>query len=137
MRFKFTQELSSLAEQFGRAAVQAEASYEELRRCTAMTKAGRRCKGYAVWGSLEQECASHLYATRRTNAEMEADPPVKKRRAARTCDCPAYDFPHRRGKGFCRWPDAPAAIHPTKAGQRKPGKQRRRDWNRLRAKLGV
>ncbi|MBI3423020.1 MAG: hypothetical protein HY011_08775 [Acidobacteria bacterium] len=140
MRFKFTPtqraELTADLRAYLQSGAGTEATYEAARRCVETTKAGTRCKGYAVWDAPEQKCASHLHTKRRTQAERGTDPPVKKRRAAPTCTCSAYKFIHRLGKGYCRHPDPPLRIHPTPAGKRKPGKKRRRAWNELRAKLG-
>ncbi len=137
MQFKFDSEITELLKAIVANGAEAEVRYEELRRCTAITKAGERCKGFAVWNAPEQLCASHLYKQRRTNAELEAEPPVEKRRAAPTCTCRAYKFPHRLGNGYCRHPDPPLRMHPTPAGKRKPGKKRRREWDAIRRRLGV
>lgn len=141
MKISFTptqhERLRELADQLKASALQAEEAREELRRCHALTHAGDRCKGFVVWNAAEPLCASHLHRTRHTAAEIEAEPPTKKRRAAPTCECPAYDWPHRRGKGLCLFPNAPTAQHPTLAGKRAAGKVRRRKWNRIREKYGV
>jgi hypothetical protein len=134
----FSKEIQDLVAGLVQVGAEAEVKLEAMRRCRAVTKAGTRCKAFAVWNAKEQKCAAHLYKHRRTNAEMEANPePLKKRRSAPTCNCPAYKFPHRRGNGYCRHPDPPLRRHPTPAGKRALGKKRRREWNALRRKFGI
>ena len=84
----------------------------ELRRCVATTRAGERCRAYALWGHDAQVCSAHAYAHRRPGT-----PGVPKRRppSPAICRCDAYAFAHRCGGGLCRWPDAPLQRCPTPA----------------------
>lgn len=40
--------------------------------------------------------------------ELKRRTAVEQRRARVLCHCVAYNWPHRPGGGFCRWPEAPA-----------------------------
>jgi hypothetical protein len=71
---------------------------EDLRRCLARTKAGERCKSWAVWGDPQGACYAH------------GGRPAKGHPAGPSpCTCAAYKWPHRPGGGLCRWPDPPYA----------------------------
>lgn len=102
------------------------AEYERQRKCTATRADGKRCQAWAVWNADEQKCSSHLYSQRRTSTEMLTNPPPKRRRAAATCTCPAYNWPHRQGRGLCRHPDHPLSTCPTPAGKRRQRRSRSR-----------
>ena len=54
---------------------------------------------WACWGDPGQFCVAH----------------GGKRIGKPVCNCDAYNFPHRPGGGFCRWPDEPLVSHPTPA----------------------
>jgi hypothetical protein len=111
---------------------------EDERRCLATRKNGSPCRAWAVWNAYEQLCAVHLHPTRRKPHEMT--PTIRKeqaRRHAPVCDCPAYDWPHRKYNGLCRGSDKPLGIWPTPAGQRESGKLRRREVRRRLRKYGL
>jgi hypothetical protein len=85
------------------------------RRCLATKRDGTPCRNYPLWNATEQVCLSHSSRQHR-GPQQEREPwdsltarPERehKRRTAMTCTCPAYRFPHRKGGGWCRWPDAP------------------------------
>jgi hypothetical protein len=63
----------------------------DRRRCTAATRAGEPCRRWAAWGDPGQRCPAH-------GGRSTGKP---------TCSCAAYNWPHRPGGGWCRWPDAP------------------------------
>lgn len=112
--------------------------YEERRRCVETKRDGTRCRAWAVWGAPEQKCSSHLYSKRRRADEMTDDIRQEQhRRRAPTCDCSAYEWPHRQGNGFCQSPSEPIKKCPTPAGKRAPGKMRRRKINRILRKHGL
>jgi hypothetical protein len=91
----------------------------ERRQCTATTKAGRRCRGYALWAMDGQEgrvCVSHSNLQHRGPQQPRAPwdgsrpPPWAKehtRRTGQTCRCQAYPWPHRKASGGCQWPQEP------------------------------
>jgi hypothetical protein len=41
---------------------------------------------------------------------LAADLPLTRHRGAPTCDCAAYNWPHRRSNGLCRYPDEPGEV---------------------------
>jgi hypothetical protein len=111
---------------------------EDERRCLAIRKDGKPCAAWAVWGSPEQFCAVHLHPTRRKRREMTLA--IRKEQARRhspVCRCDAYDWPHREYNGLCRGPDGPLEMWPTPAGQRQPGKKRRREVRALLRRYGL
>jgi len=77
---------------------------QQLRRCKETKANGFPCRNWSLWG--ENVCVSHAPNPK------EGDPPRKKPR----CSCAAYEWPHRPGGGFCRWPDAPTEKCLTPAG---------------------
>jgi hypothetical protein len=110
---------------------------EDERRCLATRRDGKPCAAWAVWNASEQLCAVHLHPTRRKQREMT--PAIRKEQRPRhspVCDCPAYDWPHREYNGLCCGPDGPSGIWPTPAGQRQPGKKRRREVRALLRRYG-
>jgi hypothetical protein len=106
--------------------------YDELRRFTETTRAGARCKNFALWNCAEQLCASHFHKKRGPELTHEEREKRNRQRQRPTCDCQAYAWPHRPGAGLCRWPLDPVENHPTPAGGIAPGKLRRR---KIRAAL--
>lgn len=88
----------------------------ELRRCTANTRFGVQCRAYSVAGL--EVCISH--SAWRSRGPGSERPPLRLHRWA--CRCEAYQWPHRRGSGVCRWPDPPRTPCATPSGTR-----RRRD----------
>jgi hypothetical protein len=73
----------------------------ELRQCVGVTAAGARCRAWARWGSDDQLCSSHTIRKR-------GKPENRSRgRSKAKCECRAYDWPHKPGGGYCRWPDEP------------------------------
>jgi hypothetical protein len=117
------------------------------RRCTATTRDGQRCQGWAMWDSTatdgRQVCGIHAGRHHRgpmgpladllavdgvawldaIEALRNADPfwsPHAPHRYAQylPCTCAAYAWPHRPGGGLCRWPDPPMRISPTPSGTR-------------------
>lgn len=100
--------------------------YDELRQCVETTRAGARCKNYAIWGSAEQLCASHFHKKRGPELTREERKDRDRQRQRPTCDCAAYAWPHRPGAGLCRWPLDPIEKHLTPAGGIAPGRLRRR-----------
>lgn len=44
----------------------------------------------------------------------------------KTCQCPAYRWPHRPGGGLCCWPRSPISTCPTPASTNRPRTTRRR-----------
>jgi hypothetical protein len=111
---------------------------EDERRCLAIRKDGLPCRAWAVWSTSEQLCAVHLYPTRRKQREMtEAIRKEQARRHSPICHCDAYDWPHRKRSGLCRGAAGPLGIWPTPAGQREPGKLRRREVRRRLRKYGL
>lgn len=100
---------------------------EDGRRCLAIRKDGSPCRAWALWNAPRQFCAAHHYGARRKRDEMTtAIRREQARRHSPICDCAAYEWPHRRGNGFCSWQGEPLGYWPTPAGQRQPGKKRRR-----------
>lgn len=90
------------------------------RRCTATTKTGAPCRGWATWappvgrgwatwGGAPRLCARHArLAGLVVPSEGQAPRPP--------CRCAAYAWPHRPGGGLCRWPDPPQYRRTTEAG---------------------
>lgn len=115
------------------------AEYEERRRCTATRADGAPCRGWSVWKSPVQLCATHLHPKRRKQSEMTDEIRAEhQRRNAPVCHCAAYDWPHREGNGLCCGADGePLANWPTPTGQREHGKLRRRDKQRRLKRLGL
>jgi hypothetical protein len=98
---------------------------EARRKCLEKRKDGQPCQTWAVWDDPEQRCAVHSRATRRKQAEMNADIRIEQnKRHAPVCKCAAYRFPHRLGNGLCRFPDEPLAQHPAKGRKRSPKRAR-------------
>lgn len=88
------------------------------RQCKAIKANGRRCDGWAVWGSFPGRCVAH-------GGRRES--PLPRRRSAhryQPCHCMAYRWPHRPGGGLCCWPDEPGDCCGTPAGRHK--------WPRIR-----
>jgi hypothetical protein len=83
-----------------------------LRRCRAITKAGKPCKSWAIWGHPEGLCAAHAGVTGGERGRR----PLNLIHHARyePCRCAAYPYPHRPGGGDCRWPD-PVKTPPNSA----------------------
>ena len=71
-------------------------------RCTQTRADGSPCRAWAVWGDEDRRCATH-------GGRRAPD-------ASAACRCPAYQRPHRRGGGRCRWPDPPTEPPTVKAG---------------------
>jgi hypothetical protein len=46
------------------------------------------------------------------------------------CTCQAYQWPHRPGSGFCRYPDPPLACWLRTPGVNRPKELRRRGFRR-------
>jgi hypothetical protein len=84
----------------------------QLLRCTALARAGTRCRAYVVAGL--EVCVSH--SPWRSRGPGSKRPPIRRGRVA--CRCEAYMWPHRRGSGVCSWPDPPKDPCPTAAGTR-------------------
>lgn len=135
-QFKFIVEDLVRETEESRAVVRRE--YEDRRRCVAIRADGQPCQAWAVWDGREQKCAAHLYRTRRKEGEVTDEiRRERRRRRGPVCPCAAYQFPHRRGRGLCRWPDEPSERWPTPAGSRQPGKPRRRRVKAIREKFGI
>jgi hypothetical protein len=110
----------------------------ERRQCVATTKAGQRCRQFAMWDYSQQVCVAHSPRQNRgPHAPREPwdgswPPPwagEHKRRTAMTCTCPAYRFPHRKGSGWCRWPQEPLVQVTTPPGtHRTPRLRRPKGW---------
>lgn len=133
---KTAQVIEECRRQLEQAAPVMRACYEQLRRCKATKQDGLPCQAWAVWGAKEQMCSSHLYPTRRKNDEItEETRNTKPRRRGPTCNCRAYDWPHRPGNGLCRWPDDPIKTCPTPGGSRSPGARIRRKMKVFLKKL--
>jgi hypothetical protein len=81
----------------------------ELRCCVAITRAGARCRAYALWGHPARLCSAHAYPHRRRGTPAVHKPG---RPSPAICRCDAYAFAHRCGGGLCRWPDAPPQVGP-------------------------
>ncbi len=71
----------------------------DLRRCQGLTKDGRPCRQYAVWGDPLRRCGQH--------GGRVYGPHEVGKTAYEPCRCIAYPFPHRPGSGLCEWPDLP------------------------------
>jgi hypothetical protein len=84
--------------------------------CDGRTRWGEPCRGPACAG--DHRCRHH----------------GGERRVPKTCDCGAYNHPHRPGGGRCMWPDLPQGkvyIYPppVPAGTNRPtGRRRRGKW---------
>lgn len=116
------------------ARVALRAEYERRRRCTQIKADGQPCKAWAVWHLDEQRCIKHLSPSARV--AYEAAQQGQPRKTPRpTCACAAYPFPHRPGNALCIAPQKPLMVHPLPAGQRRAGRQRRREVKRIRKKL--
>jgi hypothetical protein len=92
------------------------------RRCTATTKDGRACRGWALWDDPRQRCAPHAGRGRR-GPQLPGFAPHRRARYP-LCRCAAYRWPHRPGGGLCRWPAPPLATDPRPAGTH------RTEWRR-------
>jgi len=86
----------------------------QLRRCKAKKKDRTPCKAWAVWGDSQQFCAAHGGRTR--GKARSGD--FYYHRTIAVCTCSAYQFPHRPGGGWCRWPEAPIFKSTIPAGTR-------------------
>jgi hypothetical protein len=82
-----------------------------IRRCTAMTRAGHRCRGWATWEGERQLCGVHRGLTRgprpylggwKTPGGGGGDHPAR----YVPCRCSQIPYPHRPGGGACRWPES-------------------------------
>lgn len=118
-------------------AAQLRQHYRERRQCRGTTKANKPCRAWALLNCAEQLCAAHFYLTRGPELSHEQRQAREKERSRPTCDCLAYPFPHRPNNGLCRWPLEPARKHVLPAGQRKPGKLRRRKVDTIRKRFGI
>lgn len=78
-----------------------------LRRCTATTRAGAACKGWAMWDDPEQRCCTHAGKGHQGPLASRFARLQRRRRTVPGCRCAAYNWPHRPGSGLCRWPEAP------------------------------
>lgn len=99
-----------------------------LRRCSSLRADGAPCGSYAVWGDPGRRCWLHggkrPEPIRRTWREEAGYSP--RRRHAPACRCAAYQWPHRPGAGFCRWPEPPLKQCCTRPGVRSgPGRSGR------------
>lgn len=110
-------------------------TYKERRKCTAIKKNGQPCKAWALWDCLEQLCSAHYYITRGPELSPEERIRQEKMRRRPTCNCAAYDWPHKPNSGFCRWPAEPLDHYPVRSGQRSFGKMRRRDLQALEKRV--
>lgn len=126
-KFKF------LPDQLKESAAIVRQEYERVRRCVAIRKDGRPCQGWARWGDPGQLCAPHGVRTRRQASEItkEIRKGYRKRRAPK-CNCLAYRWPHRRGKGLCKSGDPGEEWQTPASG--KPRKRRSRGYRLLLAK---
>lgn len=95
-----------------------------LRRCTGVRKDGSPCRAWARWGCPEQRCTSHRPGGFKKRSGYNFVGHLNAR--YESCDCAAYEWPHRPGGGFCRWPDPPLEICDTPAGTRPWGRLWRR-----------
>jgi hypothetical protein len=84
----------------------------QLLRCKAHTRGDTRCRAYVVAGL--DVCISH--SPWRSRGPGSKRPPIRPSR--QPCRCEAYTWPHRRGSGVCRWPDAPQTPCIIPAGTR-------------------
>jgi hypothetical protein len=106
------------------------------RRCTATNRNGTPCRNYALWHSPDGVCLSHSPRQHRGPQQprepwdpLTARPaPEHKRRTPMTCTCAAYRFPHRKGSGWCRWPDAPLVRLSTPPSTHRWPRVRRPQW---------
>jgi len=99
------------------------------RRCTGTRKDGQPCRAYACWDDPEQRCVQH--AGRGHTGPQELGRRYREApRGVMPCRCVAYNWPHRPGAGFCRWPEAPTQRRTTPVGSHRAGTVRRRIRNR-------
>jgi hypothetical protein len=132
--FDFTGAIERLREATEKTRATLRAEYERQRRCTEIKPDGRPCKAWAVWRAAEQKCINHLSpAARAAHEAANRDRPRKTPRPV--CECEAYPFPHRPGNGYCLAPEPPLMVHLLPAGQRRPGRRRRRDEQRTLKKV--
>ena len=85
----------------------------ELLRCKAMKHFGGQCRAYVIRGL--DVCVAHSLV--QSGGPGSGHPVAYPSR--QPCKCQAYQWPHRRGSGPCRWPDPPAMQCLTPAGTRR------------------
>jgi hypothetical protein len=100
--------------------------YRELRRCVGTAKSGKRCRAFTLWDCPERLCSTHYYKIQGPELTPEERVWKQKDRTRPTCNCTAYEWPHRPSNGLCRWPLDSLETYPTPAGKRANGKLRRR-----------
>jgi hypothetical protein len=96
----------------------------ELRQCTAIRADGEPCSAWARWGCADRLCTAHAIRRRGKRDDYSVI------RSKAKCTCEAYDWPHRPGSGFCRWPDPPDEICDTPAGTRSGPRWARNKWGK-------
>jgi hypothetical protein len=89
------------------------------RRCTGSRKDGEPCKAFAAWDDASGRCnihaGRHHKGTMYSTVTGELAP--KRRSRAPNCTCRAYNWPHRPGGGYCRFPDEPLYRCPVRSGK--------------------
>jgi hypothetical protein len=73
-----------------------------------------------VWDDPRQLCTSHSGRHHRGRMASTDGGPYREHRKTNnpTCDCSAYQWPHRPGGGFCRWPLEPLRRCTVRSGKR-------------------
>jgi hypothetical protein len=81
----------------------------ERRQCTGTRRDGERCEAWALWDDPRQFCAAHAGRHHRGRMASTDGGPYREHRKTNnpTCECAAYQWPHRPGGGYCRWPLSP------------------------------
>ena len=107
---------------------------KQLRRCTyrypeGHERAGERCKAYARWES-DWKSGGGLCVTHGTEGRGPDKHPSERvtYKAVPLCDCAAYNWPHRPGGGYCRWPDPPQWVCTVPSSTHAYGSEGRRGW---------
>ena len=87
---------------------------KELRRCSYLKDGDTPCRAWALWDDPRRLCVQH--AGRGHRGKKKTKPRRSDRTRYQPCTCGAYDWPHRRGGGVCRWPDPPLFVCRTRGG---------------------
>ena len=87
----------------------------DLRRCQYHYEDGSQCKAYAMWDSSQRYCVAHERLGQPRKQWDRSSP--RDYKTIVTCDCPAYNWPHRPGGGYCQWPDLPEYVCTIPAGE--------------------
>ncbi len=110
---------------------------KQLRRCEWIKADGQRCRNYSRLDS--NVCGFHLHypAIKHPKGRERGDAVMRRlkiktgllpwpKNRKNVCRCYAYNWPHRAGGGFCRWPDEPLRRLSTPSGA-KSGKGKIKD----------